>query len=348
MTLHLPSLARRWLISLAVAALAALAAFLAFTALGLGGGGAAKPQAPVTSLAQEDHISAKVRSYSQRIAIQEGDVAAGTAPNPEEQPISPAKFDAPIHAYRTYAKGQIQLLGGELASLQRMLTTGNRGAARQVWLTAYERYLRLGAVYGLFPTLDRAIDGTASSLPRGVAEPGFGGLHEIEYGLWTGKPLSSLIATTRQLQRNVRSLRTVVAHVRITPKEYARRAHEILEDAQRDFLSGDDVPYSHEGVAATAAALYATEAVLRTLRHLLGGQSSVGPAQFDLGRLRKVLGELRQRNNGRWPTLEQLSQYQSELLNGTLAVSLQQLSAIPDELAVHLPTPVPSIPQSGK
>ena len=74
----------------------------------------------------------------------------------------------------------------------------------------------------------------------------------------------------------------------------------------------------------------------------------MGPVQFDLGRLRRVLGELRKHDDGRLPTLEQLSQYQNELLDGTLAVSLQELSAIPDELAVHLPTPIPSIPKSGK
>jgi iron uptake system component EfeO len=348
MPLHLPSIAHRWLISLGVATLVALAAFIAFTALGIGGGSASKPQAQVTSLAREDHISAKVRSYSQHVAIQEGDVAGGAAPNPEEQPISPAKFDAPIHAYRLYAKGQIARLHHEVADLQRTLAHGNRQAAKQAWLSAYERYLRLGAVYGLFPSLNKAIDGTASSLSEGVADPRFSGLHKIEYGLWRSKRLTSLLALAQQLQDNVSALRAAVAHVQITPKEYARRAHEILEDAQRDFLSGDDVPYSHEGVAATAAALHATEAVLATLHRLLGGQSSVGAVQFDLRRLRNVLRQLRSRHHGHWPTLEQLSQYQEEQLDGTLAVALQQLSTIPDELAVHLPTPIPSIPKPGK
>jgi high-affinity iron transporter len=348
MPLQLPSPARRLLISLAFATLAALCAFLAFTALGIGGGGTGKPVARVTSLAQEDHISAKVRSYSQRIATQEGDVAAGTAPNPEEQPISPAKFRKPILAYRSYAHGQLRLLDPEVATLARELAAGDRGAAEQAWLSAYQRYLRLGAVYGLFPQLNKAIDGTASALPRGVADPRFSGLHRIEYGLWSGQPLHSLLPVVQRLQRNVGRLAGVVQTVPITPKEYARRAHEILEDAQRDFLSGDDVPYSHEGVAATAGALGATEAVLGTLHRLLGGQNSVGPVQFDLTRLRRVLDRLRAANGGTWPTLEQLSQYHNELLDGTLSAALQALSAIPDELAVHLPTPIPSIPKAGR
>lgn len=348
MPLQMPSPARRLLISLVVATLAALGAFLAFTALGVGGGGGGKPAARVTSLAQEDHISAKVRSYSQRVATQEGDVAAGTAPNPEEQPISPAKFRAPILAYRAYAHGQLRLLAPEVATLAREIAAGDRGAAKQAWLSAYERYLRLGAVYGLFPQLNKAIDGTASALPRGVADPRFSGLHRIEYGLWRGQPLRLLLPVAQQLERNVGRLTGVVETVPITPKEYARRAHEILEDAQRDFLSGDDVPYSHDGIAATAAALGATNAVLSTLHRLLGGQNSVGPVQFDLARLGRVLRRLRHANGGSWPTLEQLSQYRNELLDGALSAALQALSAVPDELAVHLPTPIPSIPKAGR
>ncbi len=347
MPIHLQSLARRWLISLAVAMLAALGAFVAFTAFGVGGG-SQRSQPPVTSLAQENHISAKVRSYSQRIATQEGDVAAGTAPNPEEQPISPAKFRGPIAAYRVYARGQLALLAPEIASLRLDLMASNRLAAKRAWLAAYQRYLRLGAVYGLFPQLNRAIDGTASELPQDVADPSFGGLHRIEYGLWSGAPLHSLLPVVGELRNDVARLTGVVQTIQITPKEYARRAHEILEDAQRDFLSGDDVPYSHEGVAATAAALGATEAVLGTLHRLLGGQNSVGPVQFDLARLGRVLGQLRARDGGSWPTLEQLSQYHGELLDGTLSAALQALSAIPDELAVHLPTPIPSIPEGDR
>ena len=37
--------------------------------------------------------------------------------------------------------------------------------------------------------------------------------------------------------------------------DYATRGHEIVEDAQRDLMSGVDVPWSHQGVLGTAAAL---------------------------------------------------------------------------------------------
>ena len=44
------------------------------------------------------------------------------------------------------------------------------------------------------------------------------------------------------------TLRRTVPEVEITPLDYAIRAHEILEDAQRDMLSGAAAPYSGAGV----------------------------------------------------------------------------------------------------
>ena len=62
--------------------------------------------------------------------------------------------------------------------------------------------------------------------------------------------------------------------MQITPLEYATRSHEIVEDAQRDLLSGMDVPWSRQGVLGTAAGLAATEEVFHTLEPLLSGREN--------------------------------------------------------------------------
>ena len=126
--------------------------------------------------------------------------------------------------------------------------------ARRAWAGAYERYLRIGAAYGALGDLDAAIVDDRERLER---------------GLWTGEPLSALRPAAARLARDVRELRRTVPKIEITPLDYAIRAHEILEDAQRDMLSGAAAPYSGAGVRATAASLAATEAVIDTLRPLL-------------------------------------------------------------------------------
>ena len=94
----------------------------------------------------------------------------------------------------------------------------------------------------------------ANGLEGGVSNPRFAGLHKIEYGLWSGAAPRSLVGTADQLEVAVRKLRDVLPGASITPLEYATRAHEILEDAQRDLLSGADVPWSGEGPLGTRPA----------------------------------------------------------------------------------------------
>ena len=120
------------------------------------------------------------------------------------------------------------------------LEANDRAASQAAWRAAYTTYLKLGAVYLVGPVaaLNQQIDGTASGLEGGVSNPRFTGLHRIEYGLWSGAAPSSLLATERGLEASVRRLHGVVPHVMILPLEYATRAHEILEDAQRDLRRG--------------------------------------------------------------------------------------------------------------
>ena len=129
--------------------------------------------------------------------------------------------------------------------------------------------------------------------PEGAASPRFTGLHRIEYGLWTdARHARSSVTSTRSLP-TCASWRMCCPGPRSRRWNTRRAAHETLEDATRDFLSGMDVPWSGEGVLATDAGLHATEEVIATLRPLLHGAERVIPA---------VDTELRSLR-GRWPRL---------------------------------------------
>ena len=161
----------------------------------------------------------------------------------------------------------------QIARLERALQANDRAAAQEAWRGAYARYLRLGAVYlaGEVATLNQAIDGIPGGLEGGAASPEFSGLHRIEYGLWgTDQPSALLPWRATSSTSMSASCASLLPHVAITPLEYATRAHEILEDAARDLLSGTDVPWSGEGVLGTYAGCEATKEIIQTLRPLLG------------------------------------------------------------------------------
>ncbi len=263
-------------------------------------------------------------------------------------PLPPAAFTAPERSYRAYALGWAARAGGAVAVLRRALVAGDRPAARRDWTVAWSDYLHLGAVYGLFGSLDQAIDGQPGVLPGGTASPHFTGLHRIELGLWTGAPLRALVPYADRLRGSLAQLRHVVPTAPIAPLDYATRAHEILEDAQRDFLSGTDVPWSGQGVAGTAAGLAATNEVVGTLAPLLTGRdNTLVQVDYELRLLGGVLASIRRDHGGTLPALSGLSRSEQERLNGTLAGALGALSQLPGTLETTSLVVIPKLPASA-
>ena len=293
------------------------------------------------------------KDYGTKIARQEQGIDANGQLASDLSPVAPSAFAAPIAAYRHYAERWSTKLAAEVPALRAALASGDRLAAERAWGVAYSDYLHLGAVYGLLPgTIDQRIDGMPNTLP-GDGSPGgpsasFSGLHRVEFGLWNGASPQSLVRWASQLQRDVVTLRRVLPTVQISPLDYATRAHEILEDAQRDLLSGTDVPWSGAGVLGTAAGLAATQEVIGTLTPVLQGRdNTLGEVQSWLLQLQGVLNRLRAAHRGTYPSLGQLTTAEREQLNGAMTGTLGALADVPGTLeTTELPV-IPKIP-SGR
>jgi iron uptake system component EfeO len=321
-----------------VVVVALVAAFALFTAIGVGGASDSVPRTATTTVPR--HVSAIAR-YSEEVSVRE---RGGSATLSEEPPIDPARFTRPIRAYLRYAAVQTALMQRDVRRLRAATDRGDRGAARARWRAAFARYERLGAVYGAFGDLDRAIDGLPGGLPRGVRDPAFTGLHRVELGLWGAAGVRTLRPAVRRLAHDVRRLWRATPRARITPLDYAIRAHEILEDAQRDVLSGKDVPWSHEGVLAASSAVEATRVVIGTLRPLLAGQAALDPVLLGLSRVRARLSRIRHAHGGRLPALGGLSASERRQLNGSVSWALERLQRVPGSLETTEPIQIPRLP----
>ncbi len=348
----LRSLPRRAAI-LAVGFAALILGFLAFTALGIGGGDDAGSPPPAAAADPDAFVidPAKVRSgptavqRSESIGLREnGGAGDPNAPELSERvPFTDEDYAAPIAAYRRYAAGHARRLVPEGAALAASIEAGDRAKAKAAWRALFDRYLRLGAVYGAFGALDDRIAGSPGGLPRGEQDPDFVGLHRIERGLWNGEPVRSLAPAAARLERDLAGVERAAKTAEITPLDYALRAHEILEGAQVDFLTGNSVPWSREGVLATASSLEATAAVIGTLHPLLKGQQADGLTQVGISRLRATLRSLRASHSGRLPTLDGLSRRERQQLIGSTGWLLEQLQSVPPAIETRDPEPVPAI-----
>jgi iron uptake system EfeUOB component EfeO/EfeM len=346
------------ILAAAVALIAALVVALAGGPSGARGVAAANPS-PSASIAQpygppglarydegSPHVTSQVNVYALR-----GQVGGAPATPPDElNPVSPGAFQAPVAAYRTYSVKRLKLMQGQIAKLSAALAAGDREAAEAAWEQAYGYYLNLGAVYleGPVADLNSAIDGTPGGLPGGTSSAKFRGLHRLELGLWTGEPLSSLQPWTHKLSVDIDRLAMLVPHVLIDPADYATRAHEILEDALRDELSGTDAPWSGAGVLGTAAGVVATSEVVKTLAPILTYRESVLPTvDGDMASLQSTLASLQRSHGGTLPTKSQLTRLDSERLAASLGQALEGLAQIPGALETTVAPVTPRIPASA-
>jgi iron uptake system EfeUOB component EfeO/EfeM len=265
-------------------------------------------------------------------------------PGSDLEPLAPARFERPVAEYRAYSEREAKEVETSVGRLRGAVAAGDVAAAKSAWLAAYDHYLRLGAAYGALGALDEEIDGNPGRLPGGTGSPEFTGLHRIEMGLWTGEVTAKLTAPAAYLAAKVKRLRAVVRTIEIDPLTYATRAHEILEDAQRDMLSGVDAPWSGAGLRATFDSLAATEFVVRTLRRLLNGRdSTIEPVETEEARFRQTLERVRRENGGAWPRLEAMTPEQHARVDGGLGSLLERLGAVPGALETVRTRPVPTI-----
>ncbi len=174
-----------------------------------------------------------------------------------------------------------------------------QAADRRDFGEAFDRWLLVGAVYGALGDLETDI--TASIHDRDGAR---------------------LSAAARRLPGAVR-------RAKLEPVDYAIRAHEILEDVQRDTM----------GVRATADGVAVTRTVIGTLRTVLSGRGDVLP-QVDsrLLRLSETLQDIH-RAHGGWPRTP--TRAEREQLSGRLGAALEALAGVPGALETSLPPKIP-------
>ncbi|HEY4277114.1 MAG TPA: EfeM/EfeO family lipoprotein, partial [Conexibacter sp.] len=292
--------------ALALAATALAAGALA----GCGGSGSSERAAVTSASASAPPQTSTVYGSSEAPAVaarraslpQAGPTASGDGPLP------PSAFRRPVAQYKQYVGRQLGQMQQDVAALTAAMQRGDRQAARSAWGDADADYMRVGAAYGSFGTLDERIDGTPSGKPKGVDDPSFRGLHRVEHALWNGADPRVNAVWSERLAGDVARLRTHVRRLQIAAPDYAIRAHEILEDAQRDLLSGTRLPWSGQGVRATSAALDATVTVIETLRPLVGArEDALVPVDVGIAGLRRALADVRRAHGGGWPTVAQLS-----------------------------------------
>jgi high-affinity iron transporter len=252
------------------------------------------------------------------------------------KPVTVSELTGPNKQYQAYAAGQLAALAQAVTRIEADLRGRNIAAAKTDWLTAQLDWERVGASYDSFGTLGLAVDGLPDGIVGGVNSKNFTGLHRLEYGLWHGQSAATLLPVSVTLASNVATVRRNLTSDNLAgdPTNLPIRAHEILEDALRDHLSGIDDLGGGAAFEMTYADTQVASAVLGYLTPLLNARQPGLPAiaANELSILQQAL--LATRVNGQWESLDTASLTARENVDAAIDATLETLSAVPDLLEV--------------
>jgi iron uptake system component EfeO len=233
---------------------------------------------------------------------------------------------------RAYVSDGLTTVMSQVTALAAAIHAGDLARAKKTWLSAHLAWTKLGSAYGMFSDYDDEINGLPDGLPRGVHDPDFTGFYRLEYGLWHGQTTAELTGPADQLVSDVTALRTGWPGMALAPaltlSDLALRTHEVLENAMRFQLSGQDNFGSGTTMATMAASIDATMAQLRILHPLLVGRFSDWPALYSwLDRLQRLV-DLARTSRG-WTPSTDLSAASKVELDAAAGQSLELLAQIP-------------------
>jgi high-affinity iron transporter len=277
------------------------------------------------------------KPYAQRtssVAKVTSGVPAASA-TPAYLPTTAAQMAGPVERYDTYVAGQITVLQSEVAKLESDINQRDTAQAKLDWSSAELTFSGIGGTYGAVGGLEDAINGLASGFAGGSSNPQFKGLHKVEYLLWSDQPVEAIEPYVNNVAVAVRQLALKWSQGAMTPNLLSTRAHEILEDALRDTLSGDDDEGSGSSLAIVWADLQGERLVLNLLRGLIdqrspGLLSTVDPELKALGRTLQAT-----QVSGQWVALDSLTATQKETIDADVDQALETLAPIPDLLEVQ-------------
>lgn len=238
--------------------------------------------------------------------------------------------------------GRVEALAPAVRKLRARIDAGDRGGAKHAWLDARLIWLRIGqdnSAYGVFGELGQRIDGTAAGHSGGVRAAKFTGFHRVEWDLWHRGSLAPARTDAAELTRAVSAL-THVSLKKAIPTDvdgasgFVLRSHEIIEDAVRDSLSGNDEYGSGTALASVIADVHATRKVLTFLAPLIKQRRPhlVGRARRDLSRL--VDAASTGRRHGHWTAIKSLPRRKREAINAAAGQADERLAPIPDLLRI--------------
>jgi iron uptake system EfeUOB component EfeO/EfeM len=196
----------------------------------------------------------------------ESDAAAKARP-------SMVAFIGPLSEYRVYLSTQSSALIRAVNDLQQAIDSGDLAQAQKAYAPARAAYQRIAPAAQRLSELDNAINARADYYEKREQDPGFGGFHRLEFGLFSQKSVDGLTPVVQKLQTDIAGLKQQLLAQSIAPEQLASMVVRNMRSIAEVRSNGEEERYSHLDVNGFAANLEGTRKVIDLLRPLLAKSS---------------------------------------------------------------------------
>ncbi|MBN9216984.1 MAG: iron uptake system protein EfeO [Mesorhizobium sp.] len=177
-----------------------------------------------------------------------------------------AAYIGALAEYKVYLATQADGFETAATAFAGAVKAGNVPAAKALYPAAEAAYARLAPVSPLFSDLDAAIDARAEAFGQREADPGFQGLHRLEYGLFSQGSTDGLAPVADKLISDAAALKTRIHELRIMPESMVSGSGAILERLAAPGPAFGDSPYAHGDLTSFEAAFTGVRKVFDLLR----------------------------------------------------------------------------------
>jgi iron uptake system EfeUOB component EfeO/EfeM len=179
-------------------------------------------------------------------------------------------FIGPLSEYRVYLSTQSSALIKAVNGLQEAIATGDLNTAQAAYLPARAAYQRIAPAAQRLAELDNAINARADYYEKREQDPGFGGFHRIEYGLFAQQSVEGLLPVAQRLQTDVTALKQQLLAQNMAPEQLASVVARNMRSIAEIRSNGEEERYSHSDLNGFVANLEGTRKVIDLLRPMLG------------------------------------------------------------------------------
>ncbi|TPJ53566.1 iron uptake system protein EfeO [Mesorhizobium sp. B2-7-1] len=190
-------------------------------------------------------------------------------------------FIGALAEYKVFLATETDAFVDAATAFANAVKSGDLAAAKAAYLPAETAYARIAPVSPLFSDLDTAIDGRADGFGQREADPAFGGLHRLEYGLFRQGSLEGLAPVADRLAADAATLKARIHDLRIMPESMVGGAAAILERVAAAGPGFGDSPYAHADLASFEATVSGVRKVFDLLRPVAARSAPAIAASID-------------------------------------------------------------------